>query len=80
MTFSGFVDFGNRNVDVTHTATLNESAKEVSGGCVVFAGGGFGGDGVALNLVERPKGTKLYVNADGNLEISVSAGTMMLFR
>lgn len=39
MTFTGFVDFGNGNIDVTETATYNDSTRAISGGCVVFAGG-----------------------------------------
>ena len=42
MTFSGFVDFGAGNVNVTQTATLN--SQTVSGGVVNFAGGVRGND------------------------------------
>ena len=39
MTFRGFVDFGENDIDVTQTATLNDSMGAVSGGVVNFAGG-----------------------------------------
>ena len=50
------------------------------GAYVLTQGGGFDGDGVAVNLVGKPKGTKLRVNYDGNLEISVSPGLIITFR
>ena len=39
MTFTGFVDFGDGDIDVTQSATYNDSNETISGGCVVFAGG-----------------------------------------
>lgn len=44
MTFAGFVDFGEGNIDVTQNATYNDTSHVVSGGCVVFAGGARGVD------------------------------------
>ena len=41
-TFAGFVDFGEGDIDVTQTATYtdgNFKPGDISGGCVVFAGG-----------------------------------------
>lgn len=39
VTFSGFVDFGAGNIDVTQTATFSYDSMTVTGGRVVFAGG-----------------------------------------
>ena len=45
MTFTGFVDFGANNINVTQTAAVSDtSTVAVSGGCVVFAGGVRGQD------------------------------------
>ena len=50
VTFSGFVDFGAGNIDVTETATFSYSSMAVTGGRVVFAGGVRGNDVVNHNV------------------------------
>ncbi len=47
---------------------------------LLTTGGGFGGDAVTVNLADGPKGTKVRVNADGNLEAVVTVGISIMIR
>ena len=47
---------------------------------LLTTGGGFGGDAVTVDLADGPKGTKVKVNADGNLEVVVTVGLTIMIR
>lgn len=70
MTFAGFVDFGEGNIDVTQNATYNDTSHVVSGGCVVFAGGARGVDvanhAIFTGSYTLTKTDKFYFETESN--------------